>query len=402
MKQLLSSLPVRVVAAICGAVLVAHVLPLEALRLFYTTSFIIKELLEFFLPAIVFFFITTGVIAFRKNSLAMIGLLLVTVFCSNSLTSLYTYIMGRAFLSGLAEQKLLCATMNGDLLAPYWSLGIGPLLRSEQAMIGALALGVMLTFISAPRVETILQRGKRAIEWGMNELFIPLLPLYVFGFFLKMAYELPVWELCSLYGLVFALAILLQLLYLVGAYIVATGFVVRDAVRALIIAAPSYLTALGTMSSVATLPVSVVCAEKNSKNKSLSQFAMPILANIHLMGDAVCVPLFCIATMKAFYGVFPAFGVYALFIGYFCLTMLAVSGIPGGGIIVMLPLLKSLFGFSPEMLSVMTALYLLQDGFGTAANVMGDGALVLILNRLSRALRIQSNPSKGTKHVRRN
>jgi len=158
---------------------------------------------------------------------------------------------------------------------------------------------------------------------------------------------------------------------------------IGQSIPAMMIAAPSYLTALGTMSSVATLPVSVACAEKNTGNRSLVQFAMPILANIHLMGDAVCVPLFALATMKLFFGVVPALGVYVVFLGYLCLAMLAVSGIPGGGIIVMLPLLQSLFGFTPEMLSIMTALYLLQDGFGTAANVMGDGALVIVLDRLS-------------------
>lgn len=396
MQKLFSSLPFRVITAIISAVVYATFIPADGLRIFYTTSFIIKELLEFTLPFIVFFFISNGVVAFRKNSIAMIILLLGSVFASNGLTSLYTYGVGGLFLGTIGQQKLLCSTQAASVIEPYYSLGLSPLIRSEQAMIAALLIGVFLTFVSLPSVRRFLEVGKRGIEWGMNELFIPILPLYVFGFFLKMVHELPVWELCSLYGMVFLLAIGMQLFYLAAAYFVAVGMRLADAIKAITIAAPSYLTALGTMSSVATLPVSVVCAEKNSGNRSLSQFAMPILANIHLMGDAVCVPLFCIATMKAFMGVLPAFGTYIVFIGYFCLTMLAVSGIPGGGIIVMLPLLKSLFGFTPEMLSVMTALYLLQDGFGTAANVMGDGALVLLLNRLSRALRIQSDPSKGS------
>jgi len=209
------------------------------------------------------------------------------------------------------------------------------------------------------------------------------LPLYVFGFFLKMMRELPMAQLCSAYGMIFALAITMQVLWLVVAYMVVNSGQSHKMVPALITALPSYVTALGTMSSIATLPVSLVAAEKNTGNRSLAQFAMPILANIHLMGDAVCTPLFALATMKLFFGILPDFPSYAVFVGYLCLNMLAVSGIPGGGIIVMLPLLKSLFGFTPEMLSVMTALYFLQDGFGTAANVMGDGALVILLNRIS-------------------
>jgi Na+/H+-dicarboxylate symporter len=182
---------------------------------------------------------------------------------------------------------------------------------------------------------------------------------------------------------------------LVIAYVVASRFSLSRAVGHIVQAAPSYLTALGTMSSVAALPVSVVCAERNTGNKSIAQFAMPIFANVHLMGDAVCVPLFTFTTLALFTGGIPSLPLYLVFVGYLCVTMLAVSGIPGGGIIAMLPLLKGLFGFSPEMLSVMTALYLMQDGFGTAANVMGDGALVMILNRVYRQLFSQNEQTKG-------
>lgn len=390
MKKMLLSLPVQLLIVIAGAALFGTMIPMIGLNTAFTISSILKELLEFFLPFIVFFFVSTGVMAFEKNSIAMIGLLLVTVFVSNGLTSLYTYGIGSLVVSGLGKQGVVCSTAMGSNVASFFSLGLPSLLRSEQALLLALLLGVSQTFFPVAGLKKFLHAGKKSIEWGMNRLFIPVLPLYVFGFFLKMVNEMPVRQLCSLYGTIFILSVGMQLFYLTFAYIVAAGGRVRQAIATLFVAAPSYLTALGTMSSVASLPVSVVCAEKNTQNRPLSQFAMPILANIHLMGDAVCVPLFCIATMNAFFGVLPVFSTYLLFIGYFCLTMLAVSGIPGGGIIVMLPLLKSLFGFTPEMLSVMTALYLLQDGFGTAANVMGDGALVIILNKLSRALRIQS------------
>lgn len=262
-------------------------------------------------------------------------------------------------------------------------------------MITALCVGVALSFIPVQPVHSFIASGKRMIEWGLSELFIPLLPLYVFGFFLKLLQELPLLQLCSTFGLIFLLSVTMQLAYLIFAYLVANGGRWRSAYNTFATAFPSYMTALGTMSSIAALPVSVLCAEKNSKNKPLSQFAMPIMANVHLMGDAVCVPLFALATMQLFTGTLPTFGLYMTFVLFFCLTMLAVSGIPGGGIIMMLPLLKSLFGFTPEMLSVMTALYLLQDGFGTAANVMGDGALVMVLDTISRALGLTKKSSRA-------
>lgn len=387
MKKIFSSLPLQLICAMIGAAFFNMVVCNQTVRVFFTLSSVIKEILEFCLPAIVFFFVAGGIASFAKNSLAMVGLLLGSATISNAITSLYTYGVGVAVLSaGSFGQTALIAGQH-SVLTPLFSCNLPSFLRADYAMLAALVVGVALAFAQVPFALQALERGKRFIEWGLASFFIPVLPLYVFGFFLKMIRELPIAQLLSVYGMVFALVVVAQIVWLMVAYGVVNAGVRGGAIATFSNAIPSYLTALGTMSSIATLPVSLVAAEKNTGNKSLSQFAMPILANIHLMGDAVCTPLFALATMKLFFGVLPALSLYAVFVGYLCLNMLAVSGIPGGGIIVMLPLLKSLFGFTPEMLSVMTALYFLQDGFGTAANVMGDGALVILLNRISNFFR---------------
>lgn len=383
MKKIVHSLPLQLLCAIIVAFLLNMVVCDQTVRVFFTVSSLIKEVLEFCLPGIVFFFVASGIASFAKNSLAMVLLLLSLVTVSNAVTSLYTYGFGLAALRLISHDHSGGFALQSGGLSSFYALNLPSLVRSDRAMIVALILGSLLTLISVPFLSRWLAAGKRCIEQGLSLVFIPILPLYVFGFFLKMMRELPVAELFSAYGAVFMLAVIMQVIWLFVAYMVANAGSLKKAMESWMTALPSYLTALGTMSSVATLPVSVVCAEKNTDNRSLSQFAMPILANIHLMGDAVCTPLFALATMKLFFGIVPPLETYLIFVGFLCLNMLAVSGIPGGGIIVMLPLLKSLFGFTPEMLSVMTALYLLQDGFGTAANVMGDGALVIALNRFT-------------------
>jgi Na+/H+-dicarboxylate symporter len=386
MKKIFSSLPLQLVCAMVLAALFNLVVCNQTVRVFFTVSSLIKEVLEFFLPAVVFFFVAGGIASFAKNSLAMVALLLTLATVSNALTSLYTYVVGMVVLSDVAFGADTILAVQNSVLVPLCSFNLPVFLRADYAMIAALLVGCGLAFAHQPAALQVLLRGKQLIEKGLSSFFIPVLPFYVFGFFLKMMRELPVAQLVSAYGMVFVLSIFMQVVWLWVAYYVATLQPIgrtSGLVSAFTTALPSYLTALGTMSSIATLPVSLVAAEKNTANKTLSQFAMPILANIHLMGDAVCTPLFALATMKLFFGVVPALQAYLMFVGYLCLNMLAVSGIPGGGIIVMLPILKSLFGFTAEMLSVMTALYLLQDGFGTAANVMGDGALVILLNRIS-------------------
>lgn len=382
MKNFFAALPVRLVLALCGAALANMVVCNRTVALFFTVSSLIKELLEVCLPFIVFFFVSAGIASFARQSVAMIAVLIGAVTFSNAATALYSYGAGQLLLAALPAQHVEVLALPAAGITPLWSFGLRSFISSEVAMLAALALGCVLAFASLPLVARLVSAGKRRIEVGLTRFFIPLLPLYIFGFFLKMMRELPVARLCGAYGVIFVSVVVLQMLWLAFAYVVANRFSWRAAARSAGAAAPSYLTALGTMSSVATLPVSLVCAEKNTHNPVLAQFAMPILANIHLMGDAVSVPIFALATMQLFSGAMPSFITYLIFSGYLCLTMLAVSGIPGGGIIVMLPLLKSLFGFTPEMLSVITALYLLQDGFGTAANVMGDGALVIVLNRI--------------------
>ena len=140
------------------------------------------------------------------------------------------------------------------------------------------------------------------------------------------------------------------------------------------------------MSSTATIPISTAAAQKNTNNGPLAHLAMPIMANIHLLGDSIATPILAMGTMALFFGCLPSVWSYIIFVFYFCTTMFAVSGIPGGGILVMIPVLVSHLNFTPEMVSIITALYLLLDPFGTAANVMGDGALVIIVHKVLNRL----------------
>ncbi len=190
------------------------------------------------------------------------------------------------------------------------------------------------------------------------------------------------------YGGAVLLIISMQIMYLILIYFVASGFHVSRAVHAIKNAIPAYLTAFSTMSSTVTVPVSIKAAEANTGTRGLPAMAMPIMANVHLLGDSIGTPILAMVTMLVFQGVLPGFAQYAGFVFYFCTTMFAVSGIPGGGILVMIPILTSQLGFTPQMISIITTLYFLLDSFGTAANVMGDGALVIIVHKILKKLRI--------------
>ncbi len=376
------SLPLHLylLLALVSAVLLSSFLSAWGIALLYTVSSLIKEVLEAILPVMIFFFISSGITSFRQSSVALLGIIFATVFVSNSVASVSSYGVAQLLLP-FFKGVMPCALPDQTPISPLYQLKLPKLLLAEQALVLALAIGIVLSLARYRPLLSFLSAGRATIECFLNRVFIPLLPLYILGFFVKISYELPFAQLCSVYGVVFFIIILVQLLYLIGFYILSYSHRAYDAFMTAI---PSYLTAMGTMSSVAALPVSLQTAHENTGNKALADVCMPIFANIHLTGDAISVPIFCLVTMQLFLHTPPLFSEYLIFVGYFCVSMLAVSGIPGGGILVMIPILQSLFGFTDEMISVMTALYLLQDSFGTAANVMGDGALVNMINTIGK------------------
>lgn len=383
------SLPVQLIGVILFVFTLGSCVPQLAAQMSYTFSLIFKELLNFTLPFIIFSFVITGILSFRKNAPLILAILMASMFFSNAFVAMITYLIARLSLSTVACAVDATSLAVSHTLEPLYQPYLPPLFRSEHMLIAALLLGIVGTFVRVPVAEAAVHRLKRLVEIIVNAIFIPLLPLYVLGFLLKIQYEGTFSLLFGNYGATVLLIICVQLIYLALFYAAAAGFNLTTAARYIKNAIPTYLTAFSTMSSAATIPVTVTAATENTQNEKLSTMAVPIMANVHLLGDSISTPLLALVTLLIFQGCIPSFGVYMGFVFYFCTAMFAVSGIPGGGILVMLPVLKSQLGFTPEMQTVITALYFLLDSFGTAANVMGDGALIIMVNNLLKKLGLQ-------------
>jgi len=355
---------------------------------FYSISVIFKECLNFLLPFIVFSFITSGILSFKKNAPVVLGILLVCVLCSNAAVAFFSYFISKIFLPLLAVQIDPTVIIATECMQPIFSIKLPSLFSSFQAMLAAIICGISLSFYSISSVENSIKLLKSIIEIIINSLFIPILPLYVFGFLLEINHQGVFLQLFQTYGKTFALIIILQMIVLCSIYLIAAGCNIRQTIHYIKVAMPSYLTAFGTMSSTATIPVTVKTTEINTKNYALSAMATPILANIHLLGDAISTPILALVTLFVFTGCMPDPLVYTTFVIFFCVNMLAAAGVPGGGIFVMYPILINILGFNDLMISIITTLYILQDGIGTAGNVMGDGALMIIVNNILKRFKI--------------
>lgn len=382
------SLPVQLMFVIVGVILFGSLIPLSWVRASYTFSMLFKNLLGLILPFMVFFFVMAGILSFQRNAPLVLALLLVTIFCSNAIVAIASYglmIMCAPVIS--CEQPVAALTLSDTIssLIPY---SIEMPLSAIHALLAAIVLGIFFSVIPSPQVAQVVNTIKRWIEQLLRYGFIPLLPLYVLGFLLKIYHEGTLSCLVQQYGGAVILIVAMQLSYLFFMYLVASGFSFSGCLRAIRNALPSYITAFSTMSSAVTVPVSIKAAEENTGTKGLPAMAMPIMANVHLLGDSISTPILAMVTMLVFQGALPGFAQYAVFVFYFCITMFAASGIPGGGILVMVPILISQLGFTSPMISIIMTLYFLMDSFGTAANVMGDGALVIIVHKILKRLRI--------------
>ncbi len=380
------SLPVQLLIVIACAFLFGTMLPQVVVTWMYTASVVFKDLLTFILPFIILAFVLDGILSFKKNAPLILLIMLAMIFVSNALVTMLDYVIMRWVSCAIAAKSDAAIIAAHDLIHPAFTLGLPTLLRTEYALICAIILGLFFSFVRVPKFERSTHHFKRTIEHILNWVVIPFLPLYVFGFLLKMRFEGTFILLMQNYSGTFFLIVATQICYLIWMYALATRFSLRNMLDAIKNALPSYLTGFSTMSSAVTVPVSVECAYKNTHNRPLAMVAMPIMANVHLLGDSIGIPMLAMVTMLLFTGSLPDFAQYVSFVFYFCTAMFAVSGIPGGAILVMTPILVSQLNFSAEMIGVITALFLLMDSFGTAANVMGDGALVIMVDKLLKKL----------------
>ncbi len=383
------SLPVQLLLIACGIIIFGNILPLFCIRAFYTFSLLFKELLAALVPFMVFIFIVAAIFSFKRKSVPFVlSIIVLAIVLSNLFASFLATLIGNGVLGFLHQEPIQNFETTTKILQPYFSLSIPLPFCAQNAMLAALVTGCFFSYLHNSTVEKSINYCKRLLEQFLVKIFIPCVPLYVVGFMLQLHYEGSFAALFTQYGKIFVIILLLQFLYITLLYFIGSGFSYNKCFHALKNALPSYFTAFSTMSSVASIPVTLNVTKKNVNDNALVDLSVPIMANFHLTGDAITVPMFALMTMLIFTGSLPSLLSFSWFIFYFCMAMFAISGVPGGGIIVILPLLRSILGFDPAMEGIIHTLYLLQDSFGTAANVMSDGGLIIILNKILKKLTI--------------
>lgn len=372
----------RLLAGILIGALIGTAAPEAVVRGLITLKIVLGSLIGFLIPLIILFFIASGISALGKSS----GRLLATAVGLSYTSTILAGLL--AFLVGTVSMPLLKAPAgkvpDHEKLAPFFQLEIPPMMGVITALAMAFLFGIGIAYTQSPTLKNMVDEGKRIVELTISAVVLPILPVYVGCIFAELAAEEAILTTVQLFIAVLAIVIVTHWVWLAIQFAVAATIARRNPLVLLKNMLPAYFTAIGTMSSAATIPVTLRSVKKNCRHEHIVDFAVPLCATIHLSGSMITIVLCSLAVMTLNLDLaMPGAGQMLPAILLLGLIMIAAPGVPGGAIMAALGVLTAVLGFSEAAIGLMIALYMAQDSFGTATNVTGDGAINQILDHMA-------------------
>lgn len=376
-------LVLKLIAGILAGLLLGLYAPEWVARVLFTAKTVIGQLITFTIPLIILFFIMSGIASLPKNSGKLLGKTVALSYCSTILAGLFAFTVA----SHLIPQLTTAAeptTATAIKLASYVNLEIPPLFGVMSALAAAFVFGIGISATQATDLRRVADQGRDIIDRLLAKVIIPLLPFYIAGVFVEMTVEGTVFATLKTFGVVLVMAILMHWIWL-SVLFVGTGLALgRSPAQLIKNMLPAYFTALGTMSSAATIPVALQSSKNNGVSDGIANFTVPLCATIHLCGSTITLVTCATAVMfLSEHLAIPGIETMLPFIMMLGVIMIAAPGAPGGGVMSALGLLTSMLGFGEASIALMIALYLAQDSFGTACNVTGDGVIALWADRFA-------------------
>ena len=386
MKRLFSNLLFKVFLAIVLGIVFGLYLPESVNRIFTTFNAFFGQFLSFSIPLIIMGLIMPAISDLGKGAGKLLLLTAVIAYGSTLFSGFMTYFAAAGIFPQLLESHVNNAAQISSSaleLTPYFSITIPPALDVMTSLVLAFVIGLGLSYQEKSSLKLVVNDFQKIIMQLIENIIVPLLPLFILGIFASMAFSGKVFSVLSVFisiiGVIFALHILLLLLQ----YTIAAVLTKRNPFKLLATMMPAYFTALGTQSSAATIPVTLEQTLKNGVSEKIAGFVIPLCATIHLSGSIMKITA-CAMALMILEGRPIDFTLFVGFIFMLGIAMVAAPGVPGGAIMAAVGILQTMLGFNEEMIGLMIALYIAMDSFGTACNVTGDGAIALIVDKITK------------------
>lgn len=386
MKHIYTNLLFKVFIAIVLGIVFGQILPESVNRIFTTFNAFFGQFLSFSIPLIIMGLIMPAISDLGRGAGKLLLNTALIAYGSTLFSGFMTYFSASNIFPFLLESHVNDAGQivdSGKELTPYFSINIPPIIDVMSALVLAFVVGLGLSFQEKSSLKLVVKDFQKIIMQLIENVIVPLLPLFILGIFVSMSFNGKVFSILSVFisiiGVIFALHILLLLLQ----YTIAGVLVKKNPIKLLATMMPAYFTALGTQSSAATIPVTLEQAKKNGVSENIAGFVIPLCATIHLSGSIMKITA-CAMALMILQGIPFSFTLFAGFIFVLGIAMIAAPGVPGGAIMAAVGILQSMLGFNEEMIGLMIALYIAMDSFGTACNVTGDGAISLVVDKITK------------------
>lgn len=378
MKKFFTSTIVQLLAGVIAGILLGTVANEQAMYVVVSVKHILGQLIFFMVPLIILAFVAPSIARLKNNVGGMLGIALLLAYTSSVAGGLFAAFVGYEAIPFLHVDT--AGSTLKEIPAMLFQLDIPPVMSVISALVLALMLGISAVWIRSSVVQDLLESFQQMILLLVTRVLIPVLPFFIAANFCVLSYEGSIASQLPIFVSVILIAIVCHYIWLFVLYGLAGIYAGKNPLRVLKHYGPAYLTAVGTMSSAATLGIALQCAGKSDVlRKDVTDFSIPLFANVHLCGSVITEVFFVMTVSQVLYGVIPPLATMITFVFLLGIFAIAAPGVPGGTVMASLGIVLSVLGFDEAGTALLLTIFALQDSFGTACNVTGDGALSLAL-----------------------
>ncbi len=378
MKKFLTSLPAKLLIGIVVGIIIGLYAPVGLMSVLVPIKNIMGQIISFIVPLIVIGFIAPSITKLGNNATKLLGVAVIIAYASSVLAALLSMFAGYALIPVMntATEVPGLKALPADIFA----LEIPPIMSVMSALAISLMLGLAAVWTKAKTITAVLDEFQKIVLELVSKIVIPILPFFIALTFANLAYEGTITVHLPLFLKAVVVVLVGHFIWMAVLYGVAGAYSKKNPIEVVKHYGPAYLTAVGTMSSAATLSVALTCAHKSSVlRKDMVDFGVPLFANIHLCGSVLTETFFVMIVYLILNGQLPPVGTMVLFCILLGIFAIGAPGVPGGTVMASLGIVTSVLGLGDDGTALLLAIFAIQDSFGTACNVTGDGALTLIL-----------------------
>ena len=378
MKKILTSLPFRLIVALLIGIVFGRLFGEGVMKVVVSLQYVMGQLIMFCVPLIVIGFIAPSITRMGKNASRMLVVAVILAYVSSICAALMS--TGAGYL--LIPHLSIVTDVEGlrELPEVVFQLNIPQIMPVMSALAFSLLIGLAAVWTKSEVTCNLLEEFQNIVLKIVEKVIIPMLPFYICLTFCNLSYEGMITHQLPAFVQIILIVMAGHYIWLAVLYLIAGAYSRKNPWEVLRHYGPAYLTAVGTMSSAATLSVALNGARKSRVLRNdMVDFGVPLFANIHLCGSVLTEVFFCMTISKILYGQLPNVGTMILFCVLLAVFAIGAPGVPGGTVMASLGLITGVLGFDDAGTALMLAIFALHDSFGTACNVTGDGALTLIL-----------------------